>query len=299
MDGTTTATTGSTMGPVDYKHIEVKPIAGTMGAEIFGANLAALDDETFDELYNAWLRYHVVVFRDQDITPDQQLAFALRFGGIHHHPFMKGMDDHPDILEIVKEPTDNYTFGSSWHTDQMFNPQPAKATILYAKETPSAGGDTLFANMHDAYDALSDGLKEMLSDVKTWCVGDRFKRAGGAARKERYSDNPKMAKKVRDPGNLQTESAHPLFRTHPETGRIALYIGGHAQTLHDFEEAEVESLMNFLRQHSVKPEFTCRVNWRPGTLTLWDNRSVQHHAIADYNERRRMHRITIAGDTPF
>lgn len=298
MDGTTTATTTATTGPETYKHIEVKPIAGTMGAEIRGVDLAALDDATFDEVYKAWLRHQVVVFRDQDITPDQQLAFALRFGGIHHHPYMKGMDDHPDILEIVKEPGDNYTFGSSWHTDQMFNPQPAKATMLYAKETPSAGGDTLFANMHDAYDALSDGMKAMLADAKTWCVGDRYKRAGGNARKDRYTGNLNMAAKVRDPGNLQTESAHPLFRTHPETGRMALYIGAHAQTLHGFEEAEAEPLMDYLRAHSVRPEFTCRVNWKPGTLTLWDNRSVQHHAIADYNERRRMHRITIAGDTP-
>ncbi len=288
-----------TREPVDFKHIEVKPIAGTMGAEILGVNLTELDDETFDELYKAWLRHQVVVLRDQDITPDQQLAFALRFGDIHFHPYMKGMDDHPEILEIVKEPDDSYTFGSSWHTDQMFNPQPAKATMLYAKETPSAGGDTIFANMHDAYNALSDGMKEMLAGVKTWCVGDRFKRAGGSARKDRYASNQKMASKVRDPGNLQTESAHPLFRTHPETGRMALYIGGHAQTLQGFEEAEVEPLMDFLRQHSVRPEFTCRVDWKPGTLTLWDNRSVQHYAVSDYSERRRMHRITIAGDTPF
>ena len=131
MDGSTTA----------YKHITVSPIAGSMGAEIQGVDLTALEDEVFDELYDAWLRHHVVVLRDQEITPDQQLAFALRFGEIHYHPYMKGMDDHPEILEIIKEPGDQYTFGSSWHTDQMFNPQPAKATMLYAKETPSCGGD--------------------------------------------------------------------------------------------------------------------------------------------------------------
>jgi taurine dioxygenase len=289
MDGSTTA----------YKHITVKPIAGTMGAEIGGVDLAKLDDAVYGELYDAWLRHQVVVLREQEITPDQQLAFALRFGDIHFHPYMQGMDDHPEILEIIKEPGDGYTFGSSWHTDQMFNPQPAKATMLYAKESPSAGGDTIFANMHDAYDALSDGMKDMLADVKTWCVGDRFKASGGSARQDRYSDNAKMASKVRDPGNLQTESAHPLFRTHPETGRKALYIGGHAQTLHGFEPAEVEALLGFLRSHSVRPEFTCRVRWEPGTLTIWDNRSVQHYAVPDYNERRRMHRITIAGDTPF
>ena len=289
MDGSTTA----------YKHIAVNPIAGSMGAEIQGVDLAALEDDVFNELYDAWLRHHVVVLRNQDITPDPQLAFALRFGEIHFHPYMQGMDDHPEILEIVKEPGDQYTFGSTWHTDQMFNPQPAKATMLYAKETPSTGGDTIYANMHDAYDALSDGMKDMLSDVKSWCSGDKFKRGGRPARKDRYANNPKMASKLKDPGNLQTESAHPLFRTHPETGRMALYIGNHVKTLHGFDESEAEPLLKYLRAHSVRPEFTCRVNWKPGTLTIWDNRSVQHFAVADYNERRRMHRITIAGDAPF
>ena len=289
MDGSTTA----------YKHIAVNPIAGSMGAEIQGVDLAALEDDVFNELYDAWLRHHVVVLRNQDITPDQQLAFALRFGEIHFHPYMQGMDDHPEILEIVKEPGDQYTFGSTWHTDQMFNPQPAKATMLYAKETPSTGGDTIYANMHDAYDALSDGMKDMLSDVKSWYSGDKFKRGGRPARKDRYANNPKMASKLKDPGNLQTESAHPLFRTHPETGRMALYIGNHVKNLHGFDESEAEPLLKNLRAHSVRPEFTCRVNWKPGTLTIWDNRSVQHFAVADYNERRRMHRITIAGDAPF
>jgi len=289
MDGSTTA----------YKHITVAPIAGTMGAEIGGVDLAALEDDVFNEIYDAWLRHQVVVLRDQDITPDQQLAFALRFGEIHFHPYMQGMDDHPEILEIVKEPGDQYTFGSTWHTDQMFNPQPAKATMLYAKETPSTGGDTIFANMHDAYDALSDGMKDMLADVKSWCSGEKSKREGRPAREDRYAGNPKMLAKLKDPGNLQTETAHPLFRTHPETGRKALYIGNHVKNFHEFEGAEAEPILNYLRAHSVRPEFTCRVNWKPGTLTIWDNRSVQHFAVADYNERRRMHRITIAGDTPF
>lgn len=277
-----------------YQHITVHPIAGTMGAEIRGVDLANLSDEVFAELKAAWLEHQVVVLRDQDITPEQQLAFAHRFGDIHLHPFMNGMDDHPEILEIVKEATDTYTFGAAWHTDQMFNPKPAMATMLYAKETPSAGGDTMFANMYAAYDALSDGMKAMLKDVKTWCVGGKQ-----ANRASRYATNAAMASKVKDPGDLQTESAHPLFRTHPETGRIALYVGSHVQSLDGFTEAESRPLIDYLRAHSIRPEFTCRVNWKPGTLTLWDNRCVQHYAVPDYNERRRMHRITIAGDVPF
>ena len=278
----------------NYQHITVRPFAGTMGAEIDGVDLANLTDEVFAELKAAWLEQQVVVLRNQTITPEQQIAFAHRFGEIHHHPFMQGMDAYPDILEIVKEPTDTFTFGSAWHTDQMFNPQPAMATMLYAHEVPSAGGDTMFANMYAAYDALSDGMKEALKDVKTWCVGSKR-----GSRADRYASNATMATKVRDPGNLQTESAHPLFRTHPETGRKALYIGSHVQHLDGFTEAESAPIVKYLKEHAIRPEFTCRVRWQPGTLTLWDNRCVQHYAVPDYNERRRMHRITIKGDTPF
>jgi taurine dioxygenase len=138
-----------------YKRVEVKPIAGALGAEIAGADLGSLDDETFEEIKAAWLEHLVVFFRHQKITPEQQIAFARRFGDIHYHPFMKGMEEHPEILEILKEEGDTKAFGEVWHTDQMFNPKPAKATILYAKETPDAGGDTMFANLYLAYDTLS------------------------------------------------------------------------------------------------------------------------------------------------
>src|SRR5262249_23468403 len=130
------------------RQIEIKPIAGALGAEIANVDLSTLDDETFRQIEAAWLEHLVVFFRNQTLTPEQQIAFAKRFGEIHHHPFMKGMDEHPEILEIIKEEDDTRAFGEVWHTDQMFNPKPAKATILYAKETPYAGGDTLFANMY-------------------------------------------------------------------------------------------------------------------------------------------------------
>ena len=286
----------ATLEPVEYKHIQVRPIAGTMGAEIFGVDLAKLNDEVYDEFYNAWLRHQVVVLRDQDITPDQQVDFAMRLGGIHFHPYMNGMDNHPEILEIIKEPGDKYTFGSTWHTDQMFNPQPAKATMLYAKESPSTGGDTLFANMHDAYDALSDGMKTMLADVKTWCVGDKFRRSGGSRRKDRYQGNLKMAAKVRDAGNLQTESAHPLYRTHPETGRKSIFVNKiFTQQIVDLPKDESRTILDFLFQHVAKPNFQCRFKWAANSIAFWDNRCALHSATGDYppNERRAFWRITI------
>jgi taurine dioxygenase len=286
-----------------YRHIEVKPIAGALGAEIAGVDLGHLDDETFNEIEAAWLQHLVVFFRSQAITPEQQIAFAKRFGEIHYHPFMKGMDEYPEILEIIKEEGDTRAFGEVWHTDQMFNPKPAKATILYAKETPDAGGDTMFANMYLAYETLSDPMKEMLKSIRTWNVGDR-KRLGRknemASRDGRYVGNEKMAAKVRDPGDVETEAAHPLVRTHPETGRKALYISNHTQTLDGFKSGEARPILDFLAAHAVEPEFTCRFRWEVGSLAIWDNRCTQHRALNDYpGKRRRMHRITIAGDTPF
>jgi taurine dioxygenase len=288
-----------------YRRIEVKPIAGALGADIGNVDLGNLDDETFGEIKTAWLEHLVVFFHRQNISPEQQIALAKRFGEIHHHPFMKGMDEYPDILEIIKEEGDTKAFGEVWHTDQMFNPKPAKATMLYAKETPDAGGDTMFANLYLAYETLSEAMKQMLKTVRTWNVGDRKKlQKGGAtgppARDGRYTGNDKMAAKVRDPGDLQTECAHPIVRTHPETGRKALYISSHTQTLDGFKDGEARPILDFLAEHAIQPEFTCRFRWEVGSLAIWDNRCTQHRALNDYpGKRRRMHRITIAGDAPF
>ena len=286
-----------------YRRITVKPVAGALGAEIGGVDLARLDDATFAEIKSAWLAHLVVFFRDQNITPEQQIAFAKRFGDIHHHPFMQGMDDYPDILEIIKEEGDSKAFGEVWHTDQMFNPKPAKATILYAKETPEAGGDTMFTNMYLAYETLSEPMRALLSGVKTFNVGER-KKLGRTSeittREGRYAGNSKMAAKLKDPGELVTEACHPLVRTHPETGRQALYLSNHTQTLDGFKPGEARPIIDYLAAHAVEPEFTCRFRWQVGSLAIWDNRCTQHRALNDYpGQRRRMHRITIAGDAPF
>ncbi len=279
--------------------IEVRPISGALGAEIGGVDLSALDDESFAAIHRAWLEHLVIFFRDQEITPGDQVAFARRFGEIHFHPYLAGLDEQPEVLEIVRDAGDSYTFGSVWHTDQMFNPRPAKATMLYAKETPSTGGDTLFANMYLAHDALSEPMKVLLAGLRTHNLGDKAKRnRDGRSRHERYSGSPEMLAKLRDPAGVATESRHPLIRTHDETGRRSLYISSHTHSLDGFEEGEADPLLDFLRRHATRPEFTCRFRWRPGSMALWDNRCALHHALPDYSERRRMHRITIAGDTP-
>lgn len=283
-----------------YRHLDVQKFAGAGGAEVRGVDLSQdLSQEVLAEIRAALLDNLVIVFRDQDLTPERQLAFARRWGETHLHPFMQGMPDYPEILAIIKRPTDKKNFGGSWHTDQMFSPSPAMGTMLYAKQVPSAGGDTMFTNQYLAYESLSDGMKALAQKLRTVCVGDNFKQADGRSRKDRYADS--MADmKVKEPGNVQTTSVHPLVRTHPETGRKALYIGGHVQHFEGMTDAESQPLIDFFMKHSVRPEFTTRVRWQNGTLTFWDNRCTQHFAVNDYPaETRIMHRITICGDQPF
>jgi len=283
-----------------YEAITIERVTGALGAEISGVDLSRpLTDDVFAEIYQAFVEHQVIFFRDQDMTPDQYLAFARRWGGIHLHPYMKGLDDHPEILELIKTETDTYAFGNSWHSDQMFAPKPAKLTMLYAKETPPAGGDTMFANLYLAYDTLSDSMKKMLAGLRGVNYGDRRKAQGGGSRAQRYAGASGM--KMKDPGNQQTDSSHPLVRTHVDSGRKALYMGIHTQCLDGFTPEESRVLLDQLQRHISRPEFTCRFRWRPGSLALWDNRCCQHYAVNDYaGQRRRMHRITILGEeAPF
>ena len=283
-----------------YRHLEAHRIAGSGGAIIEGVDLSQeLSDEVLNEIRSALLDNCVIFFRDQKLTPAQQLAFARRWGNIHLHPFMQGMPDYPEILEIVKLPTDKKNFGGTWHTDQMFSPAPAMGTILYAKEVPSAGGDTMFTNQYLAYESLSATMRTMLDGLKTVCVGDNFRQHGGKSRADRYSDAMSQMK-VRDPGSVQTTSVHPLVRTHPETGRKSLFVGAHVQRIDGMTEEESQPLLDFLSNHSIRPEFTCRFRWETGSLAFWDNRCVQHFAVNDYPaETRIMHRITVQGDVPY
>ena len=283
-----------------YETIAVERIAGALGAEISNVDLSRpLSDDVFGEIYTAFVEHQVIFFRDQDLTPEQYLAFARRWGGIHLHPYMQGLDDHPEILELIKAETDTYAFGNTWHSDQMFAPKPAKITMLYALEVPEAGGDTIFASLYHAYDSLSDGMKAMVGRLRGFNCGDKRNSQDGRSRAERYKGASGM--KMRDPGDIQTDSVHPLVRTHVDTGRRALYMGNHTKALDGFTPAESRVLLDQLQEHIKRPEFTCRFRWRPGSLALWDNRCCQHYAVNDYaGQRRRMHRITIMGEeAPF
>ncbi len=172
-----------------YRYIETQRISGALGAEVSGVSLAEpLAPEVLAEIRSALLENQVIFFRDQDMNPERLLRFAHHWGEIHRHPYIAGMPDYPDVLELSKKPGDKRNFGGDWHTDQMFAPRPALGTILWAKQTPEAGGDTLFANMYLAYETLSDGMKKLISDIRGMCVGDK-KKGGGDARRGECGDD--------------------------------------------------------------------------------------------------------------
>jgi taurine dioxygenase len=277
---------------MDYKHIQVKPIAGALGAEIYGVDLAKLDDEIFADIHHAFLDNLVIFFRDQTITPEQQVAFSARFAPVGYYPFLKGLPGHPAVIEVRKEPEDNLNFGGVWHTDTAYLAKPPMGSVLYAKEIPESGGDTMFANLYLAYETLSDPLKAMLDGRNA--VNSSQKGDAAVGRQKSVDENPK------DATDIQTESSHPVLRTHPETGRQALYVNrGHTVCFEGMTPQESAPILEYLFEYQIRPEFTCRFQWTPGSIAIWDNRCALHYPLNDYQGQRRvMHRVTMEGDTP-
>jgi len=269
------------------QHLDVIPLTGAMGAEIHGADLSQeLDEPTFGAVHQALLDHGAIFFRQQDITPAQQMAFARRWGEVHLHPHMPCLPDHPGIIEIVKKEDDTTVFGANWHTDQMFTPTPARVTILFARQVPPVGGDTMFANLYLAYDTLSDGMKAMIAGLSTISIYDKKKKRPAAMAPTAPDDDPEPAE-------------HPLVRRHPETGRKALYLchAGITRRVAGMTEEESRPILSYLMSHATRPEFTCRFRWEAGSMAVWDNRRVLHYPVNDYDGYRRvMHRITIEGE---
>ena len=274
----------------------VEPLAGALGAEVRGANLRALDEAGWRELKQAFLDYSVLAIRDQALEPADLMRVGARFGAPCHYPFVTGMQGFPFIFEVVKEEDERSNFGGNWHSDTAYLAEPPLATLLYAVETPKRGGDTLFTSTRAAYEALSEGMRRML-DGMVGVNSAALKHGGG--RSKMHAQIGGM--KVHDTdaaGELEAE--HPVVRTHPETGKKALYLSrSHTLRFKGMTEEESQPIIGFLQLHQTRPEFTCRVRWSPGTLTIWDNRCTQHNAVNDYHgERRRMRRLTVGGQTP-
>ena len=272
--------------------MEIHPVAGALGAEIGGVDLAKLDDATSAAIRRVWLEHLVVFFRDQDLTPAQFLGFAQRFGEPIEYPFVKGLDDYPKIIPVLKLAHETVNFGGIWHSDTAYLDAPPMASMLIAREVPPAGGDTEFANMYLAYETLSDGMKRLLEGLTA--INSSAAADVSRTREDRIKDS------ARADAKKEYVAAHPIVRVHPETGRKALYVNSaHTIGFEGMTTEESAPLLRYLFRHQVRPDFTCRFRWRPGSIALWDNRCAQHNAINDYQGHRRlMHRITLAGDRP-
>jgi taurine dioxygenase len=275
----------------NYRHIEVRPLAGALGAEVVGVDMArALDDEVVGEVRQAFLDHLVIFLRDQKVTPQQQVAFARRFGEPMEYPQLRGLPEAPLITPVVKLEHERNNFGGIWHSDTTYLAEPPMGSMLMALEVPPYGGDTMFANQYLAYEQLSDGLKKTLDGL----VGI------SSSAKAEVSKTREDQMKAAGAALKVLTGEHPIVRTHPETGRKALYTSdAHTASIKGWTEKESLPLLKFLWDHQTKPEFTCRFRWQPGSLAFWDNRCAMHNPINDYHGFRRvMHRVTLKGDVP-
>ncbi len=276
-----------------YARVRVEPLSSAIGAELSGVDLARpLDEDTIAEVRRALLSHLVIFFRDQTLTPEQYLRFARSMGEPSEYPFVRGVDGYPEIIEVIKKEDERVNFGGIWHSDTTYLEYPPMGTMLYARELPPIGGDTLFANMIMAYEGLSPGMQRLLDGLTA--VNSAQKGVAAATRADRLQERPREA------GDTATVAEHPVVRTHPETGRKALYVNpGHTLRIGELSEAESAPILDYLYQYQTQPEFTCRFRWRVDSLAFWDNRAAQHYPLNDYHGYRRvMQRITLAGDRP-
>jgi taurine dioxygenase len=272
--------------------MEVRRLSGALGAEILGVDLGEKQtEEAVAEIRRLFLEHLVIFFHDQTLTPAQFMAFARRMGTPVEYPFVRGIDGFPELIEVKKLEHERHNFGGIWHSDTAYLAEPPMGSMLLAREVPSFGGDTLFANQYLAYESLSEGMRAMLAGLTA--VNSSSKADVSKTREDRIKTDGKS-------DSREYLAEHPVVRTHPETGRKALYVNvAHTARFKGWADEESAPLLQFLFAHQVKPEFTCRFRWRAGSLAFWDNRCAQHNPVNDYHgQRRTMHRITLAGSKP-
>ena len=278
---------------ITAQRLVVTRASGSCGAEVSGLDLrGGLDAATIARLRAIWLEHGVLFLRDAVLPPRDFLDFARQFGTPVEYPFVRGLEGFAQITPVVKEPHERINFGGVWHSDTAYLERPPMATMLIAREVPPFGGDTLFACQYRALDALSPALQATLATLSG--VSSSSKADVSRTREDRIRDGG------RDDARREYVADHPVVRTHPETGRRALYVNvAHTARFAGWTEAESTPLLDYLFRHQVSPEFTCRFSWQPGSIAIWDNRCVQHNPVNDYHGHRRvMHRITLAGDRP-
>ena len=270
---------------------EIRPVTGCIGAEIRGVDLREdLPQSTIDTLRAALLEHLVLFFRDQPITVEQQVAFTARFGELVVHPFGPKHPDHPEII-VLDQVAPKGEGADVWHADTTYVPEPPLGSVLRAVQLPTTGGDTGFVNMIAAYEALSPPIRELIDDLRA--VHDI---TGNVVRANRFGDS---SMSLEEALAAWPPVSHPVVRTHPESGRKALYVYDVAVSqIEGLTERESQALLPLLCEHVRSPEFQCRFRWEPGSIAFWDNRAVQHCGVPDFTERRVMHRATLKGDVP-
>jgi taurine dioxygenase len=277
--------------PGNSSIVEVIPQSSTIGAEICGLDLSRrLSDTTIEQVNQAFLDYQVIFFRDQHLSSQHYNDFALRFGPLKNYLFADGIDGYPYITEIVKTETETESFGSFWHSDSAYTDLPPKITMLYARQIPAQGGDTLFADTYAVYDDLSPGMKAVLEPLKA------INSASVVPRDENIYEE------VKSKNSDQSEqfAIHPVIRMHDETGKKAVYVNSiHTLEIDGMTREESLPLLTYLYQQVMRPENSFRLRWQADTLAMWDNRCTQHYALNDYHGQRRvMHRIIVEGQRP-
>lgn len=269
--------------------MDIMPLTGGLGAEIVGADIC--DAESFGPIRDAFAKHSVIVLRDQDCKPEDHLAFARRFGAINVNRFFKPVEGYPEIATVLKEKDQTQAIGEAWHTDHSYDQIPAMGSILHAVEVPPYGGDTLFVSMAAAYEALSPAMRGFL-DGLTALHSSRH--AFG-----RTTTDSEAAKsgRLKNPDAATQDARHPVVIAHPLSGRRCLYVNpGFTTRIEQLSDEESQAVLGLLYAHCQKPEFQCRVRWRKGDITIWDNRATWHKAINDYHGYRRlMHRVTVEG----
>jgi len=268
----------------------IRRMSAGCGAEVLGVDLANLSSADWQTVRDAYREHGVIFFRDQVLTPEQHIAFARRWGSIDINKFFPADGAYPEIAEVRKEPEQRSNIGGGWHTDHSYDQIPAMGSILVARELPDDGGDTLFANLYAAYDALSDGLKSTLGSLRAVHSSRHVFGSGAAYQQTDLKDTFTNE-------HLVGDAVHPVVVTHPDSGRKTLYVNpGFTVRFEGWTVEESRPLLEHLFRHAVRPEFTCRFRWMPGSVAFWDNRCTWHYASNDYHgQRRLLHRITIGG----
>ncbi|MCH2377714.1 MAG: taurine dioxygenase [Alphaproteobacteria bacterium] len=274
--------------------MDIKLLSGALGAEISGVDLKDTSLKNFEIINNLLLEHKVIFFRRQNITPEEQLTLASRFGPIEQHAYVKGLDEYPEIVRIIKKPDEKNQWGENWHSDVSYNVKPTKAVILKSIKIPPVGGDTMFANMELAWETLDESIKEKIKNKKAIhsSLGAKF-----------FIEDYKA---MESNGNYDEYSnEHPIVRTHPETRKKILFVNWtYTKKIIGMDKKESDEILNEIFKHQARLDFTCRFQWTENAVAIWDNRSVQHYAIADFfpgrglGHERIMDRIAVQGDKP-